>query len=57
MNRRRIFAAISAGEQDRAKLATLGDEPLKASGEELQRALKGRAHPALISGYISGKSN
>ena len=42
---RRILQAIAAGEDDPAKLARLGDERLKASEEELQRALKGRVHP------------
>jgi transposase len=42
---RRILQAIAAGEEDPVKLARLGDERLKASEEELQRALKGRAHP------------
>jgi transposase len=43
---RRILKAIAAGEDDPVTLARLGDERLKASNEELQRALKGRVHPA-----------
>src|SRR5207248_5794069 len=42
----RILAAIAAGEEDPAKLASLGDERLKASEQELQRALRGRMHAA-----------
>jgi hypothetical protein len=40
------LAAIAAGEEDPAKLASLGDERLKASEQELQRALRGRVHAA-----------
>jgi transposase len=53
---RRILKAIAAGEEDPVILARLGDERLKASEEELQRALKGRVHPThrLILGlYLS----
>jgi transposase len=42
---RRILKAIAAGEEDPARLAGLGDERLKASEEELQKALTGRVHP------------
>ena len=43
---RRMLKAIVAGEEDPAKLASLGDVRLKASEQELQRALRGRVHPA-----------
>ncbi len=43
---RRILQAIASGEEDPAKLASLGDERLKASEQELQKALKGRVHAA-----------
>jgi transposase len=43
---RRILKAIAAGEEDPAKLASLGNVRLKASEEELQRALNGRARAA-----------
>jgi transposase len=43
---RRILEAIAAGEEDPAKLASLGDERLKASEQELQKALRGRVHAA-----------
>jgi transposase len=52
---RRILKAIAAGEEDPAKLASLGDVRLKASEQELQRALRGRVHPAhrlVLSLYI-----
>jgi transposase len=43
---RRILKAIAAGEDDPVALARLGDQRLKASEEELQRALTGRVHAA-----------
>jgi transposase len=42
----RILQAIAAGEEDPAKLARLGDERLKASEQELQKALRGRVQAA-----------
>jgi transposase len=42
---RRILTAIAAGEQDPVKLASLGDDRLEASQQELQAALTGRVQP------------
>jgi transposase len=43
---RRMLAAIAAGEEDPVKLASLGDDRLKASEKELPEALIGRVRPA-----------
>jgi transposase len=43
---RRILEAMATGEEDPAKLARLGDERLKASEQELQKALRGRVQAA-----------
>jgi len=52
---RRMLAAIAAGEQDPVKLASLGDDRLKASEEQLQEALTGRVrsvHRMLLGLYL-----
>jgi transposase len=43
---RRILKALAAGEEDPAKLASLGDHQLGVSREGLQEALTGRVRPA-----------
>ena len=52
---RRILKALATGEEDPRKLASLGDEQLKVSREDLQQALTGRvraAHRLLLELYL-----